>query len=71
VTEGAEGLTFRYHKDPPGPLLKEGVTQGWYVLWSGEPGPAKSCKAVALVDADGVMSIEQDGEWEDVTVTAD
>lgn len=71
MAEGVEVPTFRYYTSPPEPLFKEGVTRGFLVMWTGEPGPARCLQLAALADGDGIVSVEQDGEWKDVTVTAD
>lgn len=63
---------YVYEYDPaPEPLLKEGVTDLWQVVWSGEPGPAKVRRVAALVDDEGVVTIEPTGEWQDSTVYDD
>ena len=64
-------VMYRYNPEPVEPFLKEGVTQGWVVQWTGEPGPGRSLKVAALVDDEGNVFLEPTGEWEDVTVTAD
>lgn len=64
-------MTYRYNPKPDAPLLKEGVTTGWQVLWSGEPGPAKCRKVQALVDEAGSVVLVPVEDWQDVTVTAD
>lgn len=71
MTEDAADLVYYYRDAPEEPFFKEGVTQGWLVNWTGEPGPAKMLKVVALVDGDGFVSVEQNGEWVDTTVTDD
>lgn len=65
------GPVFHYYDaEPLKPLFEEGVTQGWLVEWTGEPGPGRCRKVAALTDSEGVV-LEPNGEWEDVTVTAD
>jgi hypothetical protein len=59
-----------YHYDPTlvEPRFKEGVTDMWLYIWSGEPGPAKAMKMAVLADGEGGVSIVPNGEWQDITV---
>jgi len=63
-------LVYRYDRNPERPLLEEGVTVGWIVQWTGEPGPGRILKCAALVDDEGHVFVEPTGEWEDTTITA-
>lgn len=64
-------MTFHYYPAKMEPLIKEGTTTGWQVLWSGEPGPAKVRKVLALVDDEGMVVLEPLDEWVDTTVVDD
>lgn len=64
------GMTMRYRETPP-PMFQEGVTAGWLYEHTGKPGPARALPVVAMTDGEGVVSIEPDGEWQDVTVVDD
>ena len=65
----SEFRIFHYDPEPETPewALKEGVTKGWLVCRDGDS--ARTVKAVALTDSEGVTSFEQDGEWQDATIT--
>lgn len=58
---------YRYEEASTEPFFKEGVTRGWVVVHQGV-GPARAIEVAALADEDGVV-IQQNGEWQDVTVT--
>jgi len=71
VSEIPEDLVYQYDPTPEEPRFKEGVTDVWLYLWSGEPGPAKAMKMAALSDGGWDVSIVPNGEWQDVTVMDD
>lgn len=67
-----EPTVYRYDPRPESPQpFKEGVTAGYEVMWSGSPGPAMLRPVAMLVDADGNVTVEPTGEWEDTTVVDD
>lgn len=67
-----ERPVYRYDPRPASPQpLKEGVTTGYEVLWSGAPGPAMLRPVAVLVDEDGHVTLEPTGDWQNTNVIDD